>query len=252
MYQRGVPGQRPLEQHFHPAAGILHGVKPRGNHARVVEDQQVAGRQQSRQVADQAIGVSAAGAVEREHAARRSLGERLLGDQGFGKVVMKVGASHGGKCTAMGRAGSGSRDYSTTKSNSGACSKVAAPGGGGGGAGNGAMDCTGVSHMKSCSGRSGIVTSNVTGLRWRSTVTLSFSPEPYDRRMRSACGPLSGLRPSIACSTSPSSSLNASSFGACTTSTPSETPKYAPSLGVMVASSKPSNSPGQKLRKCCT
>ena len=70
--------------------------------------------------------------------------------------------------------------------------------------------------------------------------------------MRIAWPPSSGLRPSMDCSTSPSSSLNASFSGACTTSTPSVAPKYAPSLGVMLASSMPPNSPGKNARKCCT
>ena len=93
--------ERPLEQQLHLAAGFLEREQARGNHARVVEDQQVAGRDELRQIAHLPVGQRAGGAVERQQPARRSLGERLLGNEFFGKFVGEVGAAHGGEFTAM-------------------------------------------------------------------------------------------------------------------------------------------------------
>ena len=104
--------ERPLQQQLDLAAGILEREQARGNHARVVEDQQIAGRDELRQIAHAPIGERAGGAVERQQPARRSLGERLLGYEFFGKFVGEVGAAHGGEFTAMAardlRSGAGS------------------------------------------------------------------------------------------------------------------------------------------------
>ena len=95
--------ERPLEQQLHLAAGFLEREQARGNHLRIVEDQQIAGSHELRQLAHLPVGERAGGAVERQQAARRSLGERLLGNEFFGKFVGEVGAAHGGEFTAHGR-----------------------------------------------------------------------------------------------------------------------------------------------------
>ena len=56
MHQRVDGIERTLQQQLDLAAGILEREQARGNHARVIEDQQVAGRDQLRKVAHAPIG----------------------------------------------------------------------------------------------------------------------------------------------------------------------------------------------------
>jgi hypothetical protein len=132
VHQRLVRIQWPLQKHLHLAAGFLDGEQARGNHARVVEHQEVAWRDELRQIAHLPIGQRPAGAVEGQQATRRSLGERLLGYEFGWEFVGEVGTAHGGEFTAMRRT---VRRYSSVPAPPG----TAGTGGSGGIAGTGAV-----------------------------------------------------------------------------------------------------------------
>jgi hypothetical protein len=63
--------------------------------AGIVEDHEIAGMQQVGEVAEQAIGITAAGALQVQHARRVAGGEGFLGDEFVGKVEVKIGNQHG-------------------------------------------------------------------------------------------------------------------------------------------------------------
>ena len=83
-----------LEQNLHATAGGLDAREPRGDHAGVVEHEQVPGLEEPGELAHRAVRERAASSVEHQHAARRALGERRLGDQLFRQLVGKVLPSH--------------------------------------------------------------------------------------------------------------------------------------------------------------
>ncbi len=76
-----MAAERPLEQQLDPATGFLGGEQTRRDHARVVEDQQIPGRDELRQLAHLSVRERAARAVECQQPAPRAFGERLLSDE---------------------------------------------------------------------------------------------------------------------------------------------------------------------------
>jgi hypothetical protein len=70
------------------------GVEARGDDAAVVEDEEVAGVEELREVAEKVIAILACVAVEDKHATGAADGRRRLRDEFFGKVEMEVGDAH--------------------------------------------------------------------------------------------------------------------------------------------------------------
>ena len=101
VHERAARAEHPLEQHLDAPAGRLAPDDARRQHARVVEDEQVAGAQELRQLGEQPILDGARGAVEHEQTARAPLGERHLRDQ------LRPEARSGNRCAASGRDSSG-------------------------------------------------------------------------------------------------------------------------------------------------
>lgn len=69
-------------------------VETRGDDAAVVEDEQVSGMEELRQITKEVITILACSAVKDEHAAGAAHGRRRLGDQLLRKIEMKVGYAH--------------------------------------------------------------------------------------------------------------------------------------------------------------
>ena len=93
---RLVPGQQAFDEDLDAPAAGLRAVQAGRDHARVVEDQQVAGLQQVRQVADAGIAQGRGRGRHHQQAARGALGQGRLRDQLGRQVVMEVGALQGG------------------------------------------------------------------------------------------------------------------------------------------------------------
>jgi hypothetical protein len=70
-------------------------VKPRWKNPSVIKDEQVAGPQQLREVAEVAIGVSAAGPQQMQHSGVVAGLKRFLGNELVGKMEVEVGNQHG-------------------------------------------------------------------------------------------------------------------------------------------------------------
>ena len=70
-------------------------VKPRWKYPSVIEDEQVAGPQQLREVAELAIGILAAGPQQMQHTGVVAAGKRFLGNEFAGKMEVEVGNQHG-------------------------------------------------------------------------------------------------------------------------------------------------------------
>jgi len=70
-------------------------IKPCREDAGVVEYQHIAGPQQGRKVAEQAVGVLAAGPLQLQHAGLVARGKRLLSDEFVRKVEVEVRNQHG-------------------------------------------------------------------------------------------------------------------------------------------------------------
>ena len=89
VHQHLVTGQHALDQRLDLPAGGLDAEQPRLDHAGVVEDQQVAGVQQRRQVAEHPIDRRRAGTVEQPRPA--AFGRRMLRNQLGRQVEIEVG-----------------------------------------------------------------------------------------------------------------------------------------------------------------
>jgi hypothetical protein len=76
------------------AGALAAAIEPRWKDAGVVENEQVAGLQQLREVAEQAVGIAAAGSPEVEHAGTIASGKRFLGNEVVGKMEVEVGNQH--------------------------------------------------------------------------------------------------------------------------------------------------------------
>ena len=72
------------------------GEEARGQDAGVVEDEEIAGLKELREVGEEVVAECAGGAVEDHHAAGAALGGRVLGDEFYRQVVMEVGDEHWG------------------------------------------------------------------------------------------------------------------------------------------------------------
>ncbi len=77
------------------AVAFAAAIEPCWKDAGVVENEQVAGLQQFREVAEQAVGIAAAGSLEVEHAGTIASGKRFLGNEVVWKMEVKVGNQHG-------------------------------------------------------------------------------------------------------------------------------------------------------------
>ncbi len=91
----------PLEQHLQLTAAGLAAKQTGGNDAGVVDHQQVTGPQQVRQVGELAIAQTAVGSVQTKETARRTRGERVLGDEFRRELVTEIRAPHGGRILAV-------------------------------------------------------------------------------------------------------------------------------------------------------
>ena len=95
------------EQALPPAAAAGAAAdQPGGQHARVVEDEQVAGVEQGRQVVEMAVGRRRAVAAHHQQARLVAFRRRFLGDQAVGKLVIELVDVHRrhGQSSASGRA----------------------------------------------------------------------------------------------------------------------------------------------------
>ena len=77
------------------AGAFAAAIEPRGKDAGVVEDHQVAGLQQFREVAEHDGRTLAAGSLQVQHAGAVAGGEGLLGNEVVGKMEIEVGNQHG-------------------------------------------------------------------------------------------------------------------------------------------------------------
>ena len=70
------------------------GEEARGQDAGVVENEEIAGLEELREVGEEVVAECSGGAVEDQHTAGAALGGRVLGDEFGGKIVMEVGDEH--------------------------------------------------------------------------------------------------------------------------------------------------------------
>ena len=90
----GAVAQRLQQQQLDRAAGGPAGVHAGRQHARVVDHDQVVGRQLAQQVGEAAVADRAGRPLVDQQPGRRARLGRGLGDQGLGKNVVKVGGAH--------------------------------------------------------------------------------------------------------------------------------------------------------------
>ncbi len=88
LRERLVRSEQPLDQNLDQAAGILAAMQTCPNDPRVVEDEQVAGIEQRRQIPDHAICTCF---TDDEQPARAALGRGRLRDQLGGQLEIEVG-----------------------------------------------------------------------------------------------------------------------------------------------------------------
>ncbi len=91
LHARLVRAGDALDQDLDGAAGVLAPVQPRRQHARVVEDEQIARREQLDEIGEAAVVEFPVRRVDDEQAARRALRERRLRDQLGRQVEVKIG-----------------------------------------------------------------------------------------------------------------------------------------------------------------
>jgi len=87
--EAGGVGRAPLG-----AVAGAGGEETRRQDAGVVENEEVAGLKELREVGEEVVAQGSSGAVEDEHAAGSALGGGVLGDELGGQVVMEVGDEH--------------------------------------------------------------------------------------------------------------------------------------------------------------
>ena len=83
--------------------------QPRREHARVVDDEKIAGAQEVGQRLDAGVCRRAAGAIDDEQARPAAIGGRLLRDEVGGKVEIEVADVHGRREAALVNAAGGRR-----------------------------------------------------------------------------------------------------------------------------------------------
>jgi hypothetical protein len=92
----GIRGELAGEKDFDAApSAFAASVETGGKDASVVEDQEIAGVQKVGEVAEQAIGIFAAGSLQMQQAGSVAGGEGFLGDEFGGKVEVEIGNPHG-------------------------------------------------------------------------------------------------------------------------------------------------------------
>src|SRR5579862_1756143 len=220
-----------LEKDFDAPAGGLLSDQTGGDDTRVVEHQQVASLELARQIAHLAVGQRSRRPNEHQHAPRRSVDGWSLSNELRWQLIGEILTTHRRMLHAgflrparalprpppgpHGRRSDGSQRsrLSEVRSMRRASWSMA--------------DASRSSSLAECtrSGLSGSVACSSSVLCWRTIRSVTFSPGWYELRIRVACEPLVGSRPSIERITSPSSSLSAPSGGARTTSTPLSLPK---------------------------
>jgi len=92
------------EEDFNEAGGLgravlgaradAGGEEARGQDAGVVQNEEIAGLEELREVGEEVVAKCSGCAVEDQHTARSALGGRVLGDEFGGQVVMEVGDEH--------------------------------------------------------------------------------------------------------------------------------------------------------------
>jgi hypothetical protein len=91
----GISCELTSEKDFDAAAsGFAASEESRWKDAGIVEDDEIAGLQKVREFPEQAIGMSAAGALQVQHAGAVAGGERFLRDEFDGKVEVEIGDLH--------------------------------------------------------------------------------------------------------------------------------------------------------------
>ncbi len=100
LEQAAVLVQYAFEQQLDLAAAWFARKQPRVDDASVVEHQQIARAQESRQVAKHEIAKLAACTIEREKPTRAALRRRRLGDQFRWQLIVKIRASHARRMVA--------------------------------------------------------------------------------------------------------------------------------------------------------
>jgi len=90
-----IAGRRIVRADRMRAGTFAAAIEPRGEDAGVVEDHQIAELQQVRKVAEQAVGVLAAGSLQLQHAGTVAGSERFLGDEFVGQMEVEVRNQHG-------------------------------------------------------------------------------------------------------------------------------------------------------------
>lgn len=77
------------------ARTLAAAVETRREDASVVEDYEIAGMQEVWEVAEQKVGIVAAGSLQVQHAGGIAGGEGILGDEFVGKMEVEVRNQHG-------------------------------------------------------------------------------------------------------------------------------------------------------------
>ena len=89
-----VACRRIVRAHGLRASAFAAAVKTGRKDAGVVENDEIAGAQQVREIAEQAIRVLAAGSLKMQHAGAVAGGEGFLGNEFFGEMKVEVGDQH--------------------------------------------------------------------------------------------------------------------------------------------------------------
>jgi hypothetical protein len=69
-------------------------IEARGEDSGIVEDEAVLEFKVRREIVEEAIFPLSAGAIDHEHPRPGAVGERFLGDEIFGEVIVEVGKKH--------------------------------------------------------------------------------------------------------------------------------------------------------------
>jgi hypothetical protein len=94
MNERGPRGQRALEQNLDAPAALLTAEYPRRDHARIVENQEILGCKQGRQIAKLKVAPGSRGPVQHQHAAGGAHRRGTLGNEFLGEFEVKIRAQH--------------------------------------------------------------------------------------------------------------------------------------------------------------
>jgi hypothetical protein len=90
-----IAGRRIMGTDRLSAGSLAAAIEARGKDAGIIEDEQIAGLKQVREIAELAVGILAAGSLEVQHAGGIANGGGFLGDEFFGKMEVEVGNQHG-------------------------------------------------------------------------------------------------------------------------------------------------------------